>query len=83
MVAMRNEMPIGEAVFIRTDTPDYLEEPRPFFSLDELVELCSQIQQQTILERIVLFGSKNGRRHSLTLGFISASEGLLTEKLTV
>jgi len=66
---------IGQAVFIRTDVPDYLEETIPFKSLDELVKVCTQPHDHMTLEKIVVFSMTNGEATALTLGFISASRG--------
>ena len=67
--------PIGQAVFIRTDTPDYAEETIPFKDLEELVRLCSQIHPNLVLEKILIYALQEGEPCSVTLGFISASKG--------
>ncbi len=67
--------PIGQAVFIRTDTPDYAEETIPFKDLAELVEVCSQVHPDLVLEKILIYALQDGQPCSLTLGFISASKG--------
>jgi hypothetical protein len=66
---------IGQAVFIRTDVPDYAEETVPFRSLQELVEVCSQPRPNLILEKIVVYSLSNGEPVALTLGFVSSSKG--------
>ncbi|MBI3879879.1 MAG: hypothetical protein HY301_07410 [Verrucomicrobia bacterium] len=66
---------IGQAVFIRTDVPDYAEETIPFQNLDELVRLCSEPRPNLVLEKIVVFSVVNEAPVSVTLGFVSASTG--------
>jgi hypothetical protein len=66
---------IGQAVFIRTDVADYLEETVPFKSLDELVRVCTVPRENMTLEKIVVFSMVNNEAVALTLGFISASIG--------
>jgi hypothetical protein len=66
---------IGQAVFIRTDVPDYAEETVPFKNLQELVEICSQPRPNLILEKVVVYSLCQGEPVALTLGFISSSKG--------
>jgi len=66
---------IGQAVFIRTDVPDYAEETVPFKTLQELVEVCSQARPNLILEKIVVYSMCKGEPVALTLGFVSSSKG--------
>lgn len=66
---------IGQAVFIRTDTPDYAEVTIPFKNLDELVRICSTSHENLTLEKVVVFSLVNSEPVALTLGFISASKG--------
>ncbi|HVY71659.1 MAG TPA: hypothetical protein VHH73_17135 [Verrucomicrobiae bacterium] len=66
---------IGQAVFLRTDTPDYAEVVIPFSSLQEMVEIGTRPQPGMILERLVLTGVVDGAEHALTLGFVSATKG--------
>jgi hypothetical protein len=66
---------IGQAVFIRTDTPDFSEETFPFKSLEELVIVCSEPRTGMTLEKIVVFSMVDNEPVALTLGFISASRG--------
>ena len=67
--------PIGQAVFIRTDTPDYAEATIPFKDLEELVRVCSQVHENLVLEKILIYAITDGEPCALTLGFISASKG--------
>lgn len=64
---------IGQAVFIRTDVPDYVEETVPFKSLEEMVQVCTEPRANMTLEKIVVFSMADGEATALTLGFISAS----------
>ena len=66
---------VGQAVFIRTDTPDYSEEFIPFRSLDEMVRICSRVHQNLTLEKVIIYGMVDEDASSLTLGFISATKG--------
>ena len=74
---------IGQAVFIRTDTPDYAEESTAFKSLEEMVQLCSQSRPNLVLEKVVIFAMPEGEPVALTLGFIAATKGQRPENLTV
>ena len=67
--------PIGQAVFIRTDTPDYAEETIPFKDLEELVQVCSRVHQNLVLEKVLVFALQEGEPCAVTLGFVSASKG--------
>lgn len=66
---------IGQAVFIRTDTPDYAEVTVPCTSLEELVEVCSSPRPNLTLEKIVVYSMVDGAPCALTLGFISCTKG--------
>jgi hypothetical protein len=66
---------IGQVVFVRTDTADYAEEMAPFQTLEELVRLCTQVRQDRILERIIVYGMVNDEPHAVTFGFLSATKG--------
>lgn len=66
---------IGQAVFIRTDVPDYVEETVPFKSLEEMVKVCIEPRENMTLEKIVVFSMVKNEAMALTLGFISASRG--------
>jgi hypothetical protein len=66
---------IGQAVFIRTDVPDYEEETVPFKTLDEMVKVCCEPQPNRVLEKIVVFSLAQGEPCALTLSFVSATKG--------
>ena len=66
---------IGQAVFIRTDVPDYVEETVSFKSLDEMVKVCLTSRENMLLEKIVVFSMVDHEAAALTLGFVSASRG--------
>ena len=72
---------IGQAVFIRTDTPDYAEETIAFKSLDEMVRICSESHPNLTLEKIIVYSLVNNEPSALTLGFISATQGQRPESL--
>jgi hypothetical protein len=66
---------IGQAVFIRTDTPDYQEEIVPFKTLEEMVRVCSQSYPNLVLEKLVIYAMPDGEPCALTLGFVAATRG--------
>ena len=66
---------VGQAVFIRTDTPDYAEETIAFKTLEEMVQVCSQPRPNLTLEKIIVYAMAGGEPCALTLGFISATKG--------
>ena len=66
---------IGQAVFVRTDVPDYAEETVSFKNLAEMVEICSSPRPNLILEKIVVFSMVKNEPVALTLGFVSSSKG--------
>ena len=75
---MSSESPayaVGQAVFIRTDTPDYAEQVLPFRSLEEMVQICSQSRSNLVLEKIIVYAMPGGEPCALTLGFIAATKG--------
>ncbi|MBA4148790.1 MAG: hypothetical protein H0X66_11810 [Verrucomicrobia bacterium] len=66
---------IGQAVFLRTDTPDFEEETIPFKTLEEMVSICSKAQPNLTLEKIIVYAMADGEPSALTLGFISSTKG--------
>lgn len=72
---------VGQAVFIRTDTPDYEEETVPFQTLQQLVEICSQPRAGCILEKVIVYAMPNGEPCALTLGFVAATRGQKPDSL--
>ena len=66
---------IGQAVFIRTETPDYEEAIVPFRTLEEMVKICSEPRPNLILEKVVIYAMTGAEPCALTLGFISATKG--------
>ena len=66
---------IGQAVFIRTDTPDVVEETFAFKTLEELVEICSRPKENLTLEKIVIYAMTDSEPIAVTLGFVSATKG--------
>ena len=71
---------IGQAIFIRTDTPDYEEQAIPFKTLEELVKICSQPQLNLVLEKILVYAMPDGEPCAVTLGFIAATKGMRPEE---
>ena len=66
---------IGQAVYIRTDTPDYAEETIPFRNLEEMVKICSSPHPNMTLEKVVVYSMVKGEPVALTLGFVASSRG--------
>ena len=66
---------IGQAVFIRTDTPDYAEETIPFKTLAELVTICSASHENLTLDKLMIYSMVQGEPHAVMLGFMSSSRG--------
>jgi len=66
---------VGQAVFIRTDTPDFAEESLAFKSLEEMVRICSHSHPNLVLEKVIIFAMPEGEPFALTLGFVAATKG--------
>ena len=66
---------IGQAVFIRTDTPDYAEETIPFKTLDEMVRICTAPKEHLTLDKVMIYSMVEGEPQALMLGFLSSSKG--------
>ncbi len=66
---------IGQAVFIRTDTPDYAEETIPFKTLEEMVRVCGTPRENLTLDKIMIYSMVEGEPQALMLGFLSSSKG--------
>ena len=66
---------IGEAVYIRTDVPNYGEERLPFCSLEEMIEVCTTPQPNLTLEKVIVYSLAGETPKSLTLSYISSSKG--------
>jgi hypothetical protein len=63
----------GQAIFIRTDTPDYAEMAVPFHSLEEMAALCTSRRPNLMLERLVVSHVGEKSANVLTLDCVSAS----------
>lgn len=66
---------IGNAIFVRTDVPDYVEEYVPFKTLEEMVLICTNQRRNMTLEKVIVYANENSQTVSLTLGYISSSHG--------
>ena len=66
---------IGQAVFIRTDTPDYAEETIPFKTLEELVRICSTAYPDMTLDKIMIYSMVKAEPCAVMLNFMSSSKG--------
>jgi hypothetical protein len=66
---------IGQAVFIRTDTPDYSEETIPFKTLEEMVRICATPRENLTLDKVMIYSMIQGEPQALMLGFLSSSKG--------
>lgn len=67
---------VGQAVFIRTDVPQYAEVNVPFQTIEEMMDICSEPRAGLTLERVIVFALRDGQPSALTLGFICASRGV-------
>lgn len=65
---------IGQAVFIRTDTPDFVEETVPFKTLEEMVRICSTSHDHMTLDKVMVYSMINNEPQAIMLGFLSASK---------
>ena len=74
---------VGQAVFTRTDTPDFAEESVPFKTLEELVQICSESRPNLVLEKVIIFAMPEGEPMALTLGFVAATKGQRPGNLNV
>ena len=66
---------IGQAVFLRTDTPDYAEETIPFKTLEELVVICSTPREHLTLDKIMIYSMVQNEPCAVMLNFMSSSKG--------
>lgn len=66
---------IGQAVFIKTDTPDFEEMIIPFKNLEEMVEVCSNPRANLVLEKLIVYALTGQEPVAVTLGFVAASRG--------
>lgn len=67
---------VGQAIYSRTDVPDYAEETEVFKTLDELIGICSTPKPGRILEKVILQGMEGETPIAVTLAFLAASRGL-------
>jgi len=67
---------IGQAIFIRTDVPDYPEVSVPFQTLAELVRICSEPRPGNLLDKVVFYATVDDEPRSVSLSFLSASKGV-------
>jgi len=72
---------IGQAVFVRTDVPDYAEVTVPFQGLGELVRLCSEARPGMLLDKVVIYATLDQEPRSISLSFLSASKGIRPDSL--
>jgi hypothetical protein len=72
---------VGQAVFLRTNTPDCEEDSVAFQNLEELVKICSQPRPGCILEKVIIYAMPNGEPCALTLGFVAATKGQKPDSL--
>lgn len=66
---------IGQAVFIRTDRPDYAEETIPFKTLAEMVNVCSTAYPNLSLERVIIYSLVEKEPVAMTFAFMAATRG--------
>jgi hypothetical protein len=68
---------VGQAVYVRTDSPDYIEVVRPFRTLQDLFEICVQRPSNLSLEKILVFAWRNGQGCAVTLAEITTAFGVV------
>jgi len=66
---------VGQAVFVRTDTPDFEEKSISFASLEDLVRICTEPKPNVQLEKIIVHCVAGNEPAAVTLGFVSATKG--------
>ena len=71
----KSDYAIGQAVYIRTDSPDYEEETFPFKSLGELVRICTEPKDDLVLEKVIVYAMPEGEPHAVTFNFVAATRG--------
>ena len=74
MSSSSNAYAIGQAVFIRTDTPDYAEETIPFKTLEELVNICSIPHENMTLDKIMIYSMVQNEPIAVMLNYTSSSK---------
>ena len=67
---------VGQAVYVRTDTPDFAEEAVPFCSLAELVKVASEPRENCVLEKLIVYAMVGEQPTAVTLSFVAATLGL-------
>jgi hypothetical protein len=68
------EHAIGQAIFVRTDVPDFPETTVPFQTLGELVTVCSEVRPGMLLDKVVIYATIGEDARSVTLRFMSAGK---------
>lgn len=69
------EYAIGQAIYVRTDVPDYEEVSIPFQTLGDLVRVCSEPRAGMLLDKVVIYAQPDGEPRAVSLSFLSASKG--------
>ena len=66
---------IGQAIYLRTDVPDYPEVAFPIQTVGELVRICSAPKPDMLLDKVVFYATIDEETRSVALSFLSASKG--------
>jgi len=66
--------PSGQAIFVRTDTPDFEEQVITFSTLEEMVRVCSEPRPNMVLEKVVVSAMPDQEVCGLTFGFLAATK---------
>ncbi len=69
------EYAIGQAIYLRTDVPDYPEVAFPIQTVGELVRICSEPKPNMLLDKVVFYATVDEEPRSVALSFLSASKG--------
>lgn len=68
------EHAIGQAIFVRTDVPDFSEVTVPFQTLGELVAVCSEGRAGMLLDQVIIYATVGDDPRSVALRFMSAGK---------
>ena len=66
--------PLAQAIFIRTDLPEYGEEVIRARDLQELMDVCSQNHSHCTLDRVLIRSRGEPHGQELVLKFVSVTK---------
>lgn len=68
------EHAVGQAIFVRTDVPEFPEVTVPFQTLGELVTVCSEARPGMLLDKVVIYATVDEDSRAVALRFMSAGK---------